>query len=100
MTTATTAPRTTEAGLALASLALEAIALGLRLVLSPALALLLTAAGCGHEAVRQARRARAQAARQLHGLSVRELRQLAREAGHRALARSGRRAELLTVLGA
>jgi hypothetical protein len=35
---------------------------------------------------------------QLEGLPVRELRHLARAAGHRALARSGRRAELLEVL--
>ena len=34
----------------------------------------------------------------LEALAVRELRQLARTAGHRALARSGRRADLLAVL--
>ena len=34
----------------------------------------------------------------LESLAVRELRQLARTAGHRALARSGRRADLLAVL--
>ena len=33
-------------------------------------------------------------------LPVRELRQLARDAGHRALARSGRRADLLLALAA
>jgi hypothetical protein len=33
-------------------------------------------------------------------LTVRELRQLARQAGHRALARSGRRADLLQALAA
>jgi hypothetical protein len=36
----------------------------------------------------------------IDGLTVRQLRQLAREAGHRALARSGRRADLLEVLAA
>lgn len=36
----------------------------------------------------------------LDGLTVRQLRQLAREAGHRALARSGRRADLLQALAA
>ena len=40
------------------------------------------------------------AAGPLTALPVRELRQLARAAGHRALARSGRRAELLLVLAA
>lgn len=35
---------------------------------------------------------------QLEALPVRELRQLARAAGHRALARSGRRQQLLEVL--
>lgn len=38
------------------------------------------------------------AAGPLTALPVRELRQLARAAGHRALARSGRRAELLLAL--
>ena len=37
---------------------------------------------------------------ELAGLPVRTLRLLAREAGHRTLARSGRRLELLAVLGA
>jgi len=36
----------------------------------------------------------------LEALPVRELRQLARQAGHKALARSGRRAELLVALQA
>lgn len=40
----------------------------------------------------------AAAAPALDSLPVRELRALARSAGHRALARSGRRAELLAVL--
>lgn len=35
---------------------------------------------------------------ELHALPVRELRQLARAAGHRALARSGRKADLLLAL--
>lgn len=38
------------------------------------------------------------AAAGLEGLTVRQLRQLAREAGHKSLARAGRRAELLAVL--
>jgi hypothetical protein len=36
--------------------------------------------------------------RNLAGLAVRELRQLARAAGHRQLARAGRRGELLAAL--
>lgn len=43
--------------------------------------------------------ARDWAGRPLEWLTVRELRQMARTAGHRGLARSGRRADLIAALG-
>lgn len=49
-------------------------------------------------AVTARREKQAAAYRDLAGLTVRELRQLAREAGHRQLARQGRRNELLAAL--
>lgn len=99
----------TARGLALASIAFEALALGLRAVLVPAVAALLAAAGYGRGLVKARRRREAAAASQgttttpeagssFQGLTVRELRQLARAAGHRVLARSGRRADLLAAL--
>ena len=53
-------------------------------------------------AARPARRSQAPAAAPaaLSALTVRELRQLARTAGHKALARSGRKADLLVALAA
>jgi hypothetical protein len=96
-----------------AAVVLEALAVTLRPVLAHTLALLLTLAGwrpaTPSPAPRQqgpalpaapAKPANATAAHrpQLEALPVRELRQLARAAGHRALARSGRRADLLAAL--
>ena len=90
-----------------AAVVLEALAVTLRPVLAHTLALLLTIAGwrpaTPSPAPRQqgpAEPANATAAHrpQLEALPVRELRQLARAAGHRALARSGRRADLLAAL--
>jgi hypothetical protein len=52
------------------------------------------------QAAHQAPAERQRAAVAVDRLTVRELRQLARQAGHRALARSGRRADLLQVLAA
>ena len=149
-TTATTCPA--AAGLAVASLAAELLIQGIAAVLIPAIALVLTLAGCGHELALAARRRReamaaaaepaaaaaaaepslsvgrqipcvrqllnqvepegaaaaaavtarrevqAAAYRDLADLAVRELRQLARAAGHRQLARQGRRSELLAAL--
>lgn len=97
MNNTTTAPADVRA-LALGAIALELLAQGLRVVLVPLIALALTACGCGREACRRAQQARAARLERLQGLPVRELRQLARQAGHRALARSGRRAELLAAL--
>jgi hypothetical protein len=96
-----------------AAVALEALAFTLRPVLAHTLALLLTIAGwrpaTPSPAPRQqgpalpadpAKPANATATHrpQLQALPVRELRQLARAAGHRALARRGRRADLLAAL--
>jgi hypothetical protein len=94
----TTTTNHAEAGLALLSIAAEALGSNLRLLIAPALALLLTAAGCGQQLVKAARRRRAEALAQLSGLTVRELRQLARSAGFSSLARSGRKADLLAAL--
>jgi hypothetical protein len=107
----TTPPQNNDpalAALVLLALALEALARALRPLLAHGIALVLTAAGW-----RPRRRAasvpvvalppaRVQpaAANPLEALPVRELRQLARQAGHRALARSGRRADLLLALAA
>jgi hypothetical protein len=84
-----------------AAAVLEALALLLRPLLAHAIALALTTAGW-HPAQPRApkRESTAPRARALAQLPVRELRQLAREAGHRALARSGRRSELLLALAA
>jgi len=96
-----------------AAVVLEALAVTLRPVLAHTLALLLTLAGWRPATPSPAPRqqgpalpaapekpANANAAHrpQLEALPVRELRQLARAAGHRALARSGRRADLLAAL--
>lgn len=97
-TTTTSQPPANLLALALGAQALEALAAGLRAVLVPLIALVLTACGCGHEACRRGQQARAERIERLQGLPVRELRQLAREAGHRAIARNGRKADLLTVL--
>lgn len=101
----TTPPQTTDpalVALVLLALAVEALALALRPLLAHALALALTAAGWRPRrrpalALLPARVQPAPAAR-LESLPVRELRQLARRAGHRQLARSGRRADLLLAL--
>jgi hypothetical protein len=53
-----------------------------------------------HRTAQQAPAGAQQAAAAVSGLTVRELRQLARQVGHRALARSGRRADLLQALAA
>ena len=88
--------------LALVSIATEGLAWAVRAVVAPGLALLLTV--CGYRPTRPAQKAvkTAQPApapsRSLEALTVAQLRQLARAAGHRALARSGRRAELLLAL--
>lgn len=93
------------AALALASIAAEGLAWALRAVVAPALALLLTV--CGYRPSRPARPALKPAkaaqpapapARPIEALPVRELRQLARAAGFKKLARSGRRDQLLTAL--
>lgn len=97
-TTTTSQPPADLLALALGAQALEALAAGLRAVLVPLLALVLTASGCGREACRRAQLAKAERLQQLQALPVRELRQLARAAGHKAIARSGRKAELLAVL--
>jgi hypothetical protein len=96
-----------------AAVLLEALAITLRPVLAHTLALLLTIAGWRPASpsppprkqgtalpAAPAEPAIATAAHrpQLEALPVRELRQLARAAGHRALARSGRRADLLAAL--
>jgi hypothetical protein len=86
--------------------AVGAVALGrlARTVLVPCVALVLVLAGwqpSGTAAVALAAPApvaRDWAGRPLDSLTVRELRLQARAAGHRALARSGRRADLLAVL--
>lgn len=92
--------------LALLGLAVEALALALRPLLAHGIALALTAAGWRPQrrpapaprlALPPARVQPAPAA-PLEALPVRELRQLARQAGHRQLARSGRRADLLLAL--
>jgi heme A synthase len=51
-----------------------------------------------HRTTQPASAAPQRAAAAVDRLSVRELRQLARQAGHRALARSGRRSDLLQAL--
>jgi hypothetical protein len=95
-----------------AAAVLEALALLLRPLLAHAIAMALTAAGWRPERpAAPAKKNTAQpavssptapqaSAVALAALPVRELRQLARQAGHRALARSGRRAELLLALAA
>jgi len=90
-----------------AAAVLEALAQLLRPLLAHAIALALTTAGW-HPTQSAAPGAKPQPAAQavqlpanaLAELPVRELRQLAREAGHRALARSGRRSDLLLALAA
>jgi hypothetical protein len=90
-----------------AAAVLEALGLLLRPLLAHAIALALAAAGW-HPTQSAAPRAKPQpaahpvkrAAPALAELPVRELRQLARQAGHRALARSGRRSDLLLALAA
>jgi hypothetical protein len=73
-----------------------------RTVLVPCVALVLTVAGWQPSgpaaAAPMALAAPAPAPVALAPLTVVQLRQLARQAGHRALARSGRRADLLAVL--
>lgn len=87
---------TTTRAVALGSIALQGIIRGL---IVPAVALLLMAAGYRPQAAARTAPAPAPApAAQGTPLRVRELRQMARAAGHRALARNGRRAELLAVL--
>lgn len=83
----------------------EAVAAGLLPIVAAVVALALTVGGWKPGAARSPVPATplllpsATAARtQLTTLPVRELRQLARAAGHRSLARSGRRADLLAAL--
>jgi hypothetical protein len=89
-----------------AAAVLEALALLLRPLLAHAIALALTAADWRPERPAAPTRktttptAPPASAVALAALPVRELRQLARLASHRALARSGRRAELLLALAA
>lgn len=105
----TTPPQNTDpalAALVLLGLALEALARALQPLLAHALALVLTAAGwCPRRRTASVpvlalppARVQPAAADPLEALPVRELRQLARQAGHRQLARSGRRADLLLAL--
>jgi hypothetical protein len=130
ITTTTTAPA--AAGLAIASLAAELVASGIAAALLPLIALVLAAAGYGHDLVVARRRAEAAAPtspapelrsacdasyqealacvitarrirqlatyQQLAAQQVTTLRVMAREAGHRALARKGRRGQLLAAL--
>ena len=99
---ATTTDSRGAAALALASIAAEALAWALRAVLVPALALLLTV--CGYRPARPALKPatapalRVETLRPARELPVRELRQLARAAGFKKLARSGRRDQLLAAL--
>ena len=84
---------------------LEAMGLLLRPLLAHAIALALTTAGWHPRPPAAPRRQPTahpvkRAAPALAELPVRELRQLARQAGHRALARSGRRSDLLLALAA
>jgi hypothetical protein len=89
-----------------AAAVLEPLALLLRPLLAHAIALVLTAAGWRPQRpAAPTRKTTTPAATQapavaLAALPVRELRQLARQAGHGALARSGRRNELLLALAA
>lgn len=100
--TATTTDSRGAAALALASIAAEGLAWALRSALVPAAALLLTV--CGYRPARPALKPAKAAqpapapARPIEALPVRELRQLARAAGFKKLARSGRRDQLLTAL--
>ena len=93
-------PHPIEAGLALALAALAA----LRVLLVALVALVLTVAARPSKAPVAAPAIDRPAAidkpapAPLAALPVRELRLLARQAGHRALARSGRKAELLLAL--
>jgi hypothetical protein len=118
MTTTDTTGRALLLALVAAAATFEALALLLRPLVAHGLALLLTLAGwrpspaCfapaplqqapappAAQAIPPAPIAATAAPRtQLEALPVRELRRLARAAGHRALARSGRRAELLAAL--
>ena len=95
-----------------AAAALEALALLLRPLLAHAIALVLTTAGwqpgqcsaapslpTAHRSEPEPAAVQPPAAA-LAQLPVCELRRLAREAGHRALARSGRRSDLLQALAA
>jgi len=63
-------------------------------------AALATLASRTHQTTKPAPAAQHRPAPAVDRLTVRELRQLARQAGHRALARSGRRADLLQALAA
>jgi len=73
-----------------------------RSILVPAVALILTVAGWQPSQTNQPQPAAMPTAAQPapDRRTVAELRKLARQAGHRALARSGRRADLLAVLAA
>ncbi|NDC35581.1 MAG: hypothetical protein EBZ51_09445 [Synechococcaceae bacterium WB9_2_112] len=98
-------PTAAEA-LGLAAAVVELVARGL---LAPLVALVLTLAGwrpaaapavAAVAAVAPRLLPPADAALGLDAMPVRQLRQLARAAGHRGLARNGRRADLLAVLAA
>jgi hypothetical protein len=118
MNTTTDTDRALLLALVAAAAAVEALALLLRPLVAHGLALLLTCAGWRPTPPRPAPvalrlapalpaapsipavpvAATAAPMPQLEALPVRELRVLARAAGHRALARSGRRQQLLEVL--
>ena len=96
---ATTPTSRGAAALALAALAAEGLVWAIRAVVVPALALVLTLAGYRpSKAPAAAPAIDRPAPGPLAALPVRELRQLARAAGLKKLARSGRRAELLLAL--
>jgi hypothetical protein len=110
----TTTDRALLLALVALAVAIEALALLLRPLVAHSVALLLTLAGwrplpcsAASGALQGAQKPLAASSipsattattEPLEGLPVRELRQLTRAAGHRALARSGRRQELLEAL--
>jgi hypothetical protein len=112
--TTTTTDRALLLALVALAIAIEGLALLLRPLVAHSVALLLTLAGWRPSPSRAASGALQGAQKPLdassipsattatteplEALPVRELRQLARAAGHRSLARSGRRQQLLEVL--
>ena len=97
--TTTTTRQDTDVVLLLAFLTAEAVLCIVRDLLLPLVALAVTLATLRQPVPRVTPPApAAPAARPIDSLPVRELRQLARTAGHRQLARNGRRQQLLEVL--